>query len=619
MDSPTRTLVVWCPDWPVVAAGCSADVPVAVVEANRVVACSAAARAAGVRRGLRRREAQGRCPDVEIVAHDPSRDARAWEPVVAAVATFTPGVEIVRPGVAAIGTRGPSRYFGGDRALAGRVAAAVDAVLAGGGGTTGAGAGPRCRVGVADGRFAAEQAARAAPAPAEPAEPRSATAQSAAADSPQRAGRAARARATRPQSATADSPDQTSAQSAAADSTHRAGRAAPVAPAQATRPQSATADSGQILVVPPGGSAAFLAPLPVTLLPFDDLTARFGRLGLRTLGQLAELPAPAVLARFGPEGETAHRLARGLDDRPLLARTPPADLAVSTELDPPAERVEVAAFVAKALADQLHAGLAAAGLACTRVAIEAETEHGETLVRLWRHAGALTAGAVAERVRWQLDGWLASGATTAGITKLRLAPDEVRPDLGRQLGFWGAAGDEAGIARTLTRLQGILGPDGVVTAVLGGGRDPSAQVRLVPWGDAREPTRPGPPPVALSPDLPAPRRGTRAPEVPPWPGRLPGPAPAIVHAPALAATVRDRQGQPVAVSGRGMLSAAPAEVAVAGGPWLAVEAWTGPWPLEERWWEGGRRRARFQVAVAGGAAYLLVRESGEWRVEATYD
>ena len=48
-------LVVWCPDWPVVAAGAPPDSLTAVVHANRVVACSAAAWAAGVRSGLAER------------------------------------------------------------------------------------------------------------------------------------------------------------------------------------------------------------------------------------------------------------------------------------------------------------------------------------------------------------------------------------------------------------------------------------------------------------------------------------------------------------------------------------------------------------------------------------
>ncbi|MGH9181847.1 MAG: DNA polymerase Y family protein, partial [Acidimicrobiales bacterium] len=127
---PERTLVVWCPDWSVTAAGVGPDVPAAVFRAHKVVACSASARVEGVRRGLRRREAQSRCPELVVLAHDPGRDARAFEPVVAALEALATRVEILRPGVCALGSRGPSRYFGGDEALAARVRVAVQAVAA---------------------------------------------------------------------------------------------------------------------------------------------------------------------------------------------------------------------------------------------------------------------------------------------------------------------------------------------------------------------------------------------------------------------------------------------------------------------------------------------------------
>ncbi|MDQ6783355.1 MAG: DNA polymerase Y family protein [Actinomycetota bacterium] len=539
-----RTLEVWYPDWPVVAAGVVATVPAAVVVANRVVAVSPAARACSVVVGLDRREAQGRCPEMEILASDPVRDARLWEPAVLAVEAFAPGVEVSTPGAVGLGTRGPSRYFGGDQALADKVAAAVDAAalaLATGH--------PGCRVGVADGRFAAALAARCGP----------------------------------------------------------------------------DSGTGHCVVVPPGHSPAWLAPQSVATLDRPALADLLVRLGVRTLGQLAELPTEAVLGRFGPDGAQAQRLCRGLDERPLSARTPPPDLAVTAELDPPVDRVDRAAFVARSLADQLHAGLAGQGLACTRVAIEAETEHGEHLVRLWRHNGALDAAAVAERVRWQLDAWLGEGGTTAGLTLLRLVPEEVRPDHGRQLGFWGGeAAVEAGVARSLTRVQGLLGPDAVVTAVVGGGRSPAEQVQLIPWGTPRGPRHPGSPlpnPLPGRPSRPVRTiMGRPAQEIPPWPGHLPGPSPAVIHVIPRLARVSDAAGHPVGVNGRGVLSAAPAELAIGAGEWVTVTAWAGPWPVEERWWDGGgRRRARFQMGVATGAAYLVVREDGQWWVEATYD
>jgi len=384
-------------------------------------------------------------------------------------------------------------------------------------------------------------------------------------------------------------------------------------------------------IVAPGASAAFLAPLPVAVLgsvladALDPaLSDLWGRLGIRTLGELAALPPAAVLARFGTEGAIAHRLARGLDERPLSARTPPPDLTVATELDPPVESVETVAFVAKSLADRLCSRLGELGLAVTCVGIEAETEHGERLSRVWRHRGGLTAAALAQRVRWQLEGWLAGGSDagqtpTAGITLLRLVPDEIGPDRGSQDGFWGGSGAGAERAgRALARLQGMLGPNAVALAVVEGARGPAERTHLVRWGD----TPPSFVSLSNTPTTVGQRdRNPRGTEPAPWPGGLPPPAPAEVHLQPVAAAVVDAAGRPVGVTGRGGSTGAPSRLSVAGGPWADIAAWAGPWPCDERWWDARthRRRARWQVVTAAGTAHLLALESGHWSVEATYD
>ena len=512
-----RTLVVRCGDWPVVAAGRALDEPVAVLHANRVVATSPAARAEGVARHQRRREAQSRCPALVVVDHDPARDARAFEPVVATLDAITPRVEITVPGQVAFPTRGPARFFGGDAALAERVLATVGAVVG-------------CKVGVADGPFAAALAAR--------------TAQ-------------------------------------------------------------------PCLVVAPRGTPGFLAGLPLAALEHPELVDVLRRLGLQTLGDLAALPGPDVLARFGTDGQRAWRLARGLDERPPATTPPPADLTVSAELDPPADNVAPAAFVARGLADELHRRLWARGSACTRVVIGAETEHGERLERVWRAEGTLTAAAMADRLRWQLDGWIGGSARhrpTAGISRLWLAPDEVVPAGGRQLGFWGS--DVATIdrvARAVARVQGLLGVGSVTVPEWRGSRDPATQIALV---DVEA--------VDLTADRPGAHRDRVA---GPWPGRLPTPSPARVHATPVPAEVVDGAGRPLQVSGRGVLSAPPARLSLDGGPWSEVVAWAGPWLLDERWWDAARhrRRARVQLVSADGQARIVVIEAGTWHVEAVYD
>ena len=125
MKQMARVVALWCPDWPAVAAAVAADIPptdpIAVTLANRVVACSAAARAEGIRRGLRRREAQARCPHVHVATADPDRDAKLFEPVAAAVDSIAPGIEVLRPGLGLLSARGVSRYFGSEHAAAERL------------------------------------------------------------------------------------------------------------------------------------------------------------------------------------------------------------------------------------------------------------------------------------------------------------------------------------------------------------------------------------------------------------------------------------------------------------------------------------------------------------------
>ncbi|MGW6692370.1 Y-family DNA polymerase, partial [Rhodococcus sp. NPDC054953] len=148
----SRVLALWCADWPAVAAAATADLspaePVAVMSGNRVVACSATARAEGVTPGLRRRDAQARCPRLHVLAADDGRDARVFEPVAAAVDAAAPGVEVLRPGLLVLAAGGLARYFGSEEAAAERLVDEVAAV------------GVECQVGVADELSTAVVAAR---------------------------------------------------------------------------------------------------------------------------------------------------------------------------------------------------------------------------------------------------------------------------------------------------------------------------------------------------------------------------------------------------------------------------------------------------------------------------
>lgn len=518
----TRTIVLWCPDWPITAAaqaaGMAPDAPLALIDKGFVFACSSRARAEGVRRGLRLREAQYRCTDLIVLPYDPVQDNRAFEPVITRVEEITPGVQLIRPGTCAIRSRGPSRYYGGEEQAAIALIRCLDEL-----GITGT------RVGIADGPFAAEQAARS------------------------------------------------------------------------------TTPSQAIGIVPPGGSPEFLAPLPVGILVDDKLATLLHRLGVHTLGDFAALDALDVNRRFGAEGAHAHEKASGLDSRSVVARIPPKVFDVAMEFEPALDRTDQVTFAIRSSADQFIETLIQARLVCTAVRIEVVTESGEISERSWLHPRWFTASDVVDRVRWQLQGSQAiDSGLSSGVAKVRISPDRVDTTANHEQGLWGSGPDER-IHHGLTRVQSMLGHEGVLTAVIGGGRMLADRQILVPWGDR---------PADNGPVL------TRA-QAQPWPGSLTGLAPATVFQKRNPVALLTADGDTVDVDGRGTVSGPPGWFSPSGraGDLRPVEAWAGPWPVSERWWDPEHARSlhRFQLVDTDGNAWLLALEDHQWWAEGRYD
>lgn len=521
----SRTILLWCPDWPLAAAaaehGITAETPLALTEKGLVFACSASARADGVRRGMRVREAQSRSTALVVLPYDPILDARAFEPVILALEQITPGVQILRPGMCAIRARGPRRYYGGERPAA---RAVLERLLELGVEGT--------RIGIADGAFAAELAAKT---------------------------------------------------------------------------RRAAGEDDPVLIVPEGGSPAFLAPLPVGVLasegPADPaLVTLLRRLGVQTLGAFAELPHSDVEARFGPAGARAHRAASGRDGSAVVPRAVPAQLERSVAFEPPLDRIDQVTFAFRVAAEEFVSGLTAAQLVCTGIRVEVVDENGVLSARSWLHPRWFSPADVVDRVRWQLQG---SGAIDAGlgapIARVSVVPEAVDAIGHHEQGLWGTAPDER-IHHGLSRVQSMLGHEAVVTAVLGGGRELRERQHLVPWGD-REPAA-------------ASRRAL------PWPGALPPPLPGTVFAQPMPVLVRGPDGEEITVDDRGAVTGEPSGFSSdpRGRP-AGIQGWAGPWPVDERWWdaEHARRYNRFQVVDADGTAWLLVSEGTGWFAEARYD
>ncbi|MCZ9290712.1 Y-family DNA polymerase [Corynebacterium lehmanniae] len=366
-------------------------------------------------------------------------------------------------------------------------------------------------------------------------------------------------------------------------------------------------------VVPPGGSAAFLAAQPLGVLVAEeslaadmDTVKALGQLGITTLGELAKLPPNAVTTRFGTKGMRIHRIASAAPDRRVAPELPVEDLAVAITPEDPIERVDAAAFAARTLAASLHERLKDTGRNCLRLKVVAELHDGTRVERVWRTREPLTEAATADRVRWQLDGWLTNGGSGA-ITSLILEPLEfAAPEPVGELWSDGASTDTA--RRVVERVQSQLGIDAVLQPRLVGGRGVAERVAMVPFGE-----EPG--------DV----------DRQSWPGAIPQPLPArlgggIDH-PASRIMLIDASGAPVIVTAEAMLSSEPYGLAWGEKRYL-VTGWAGPWPVDADWWTQTElpagRVARMQVVGREGGeegavtGWLLVWSRRSWRVEAVY-
>ncbi|MEP6482420.1 MAG: DNA polymerase Y family protein, partial [Rhodoglobus sp.] len=368
----------------------------------------------------------------------------------------------------------------------------------------------------------------------------------------------------------------------------------------------------RITVIPNGGTAAFLAPLPVSLLEEPELVALLPRLGVVTLGGFAELAAADVLARFGPLGARLHALAGGRDSRPATPRIPPRDVDAQVDFEPALDRVDQVAFGVRAASDDFVNALLAQRLVCTALRIELIGERGEVSERVWLHPRSFSAAEAVDRVRWQLQGAMRGDAGGPGsarealagelrspVVRVRLSPEAVDPVGAHERGLWGTGPDE-NVHSGLSRVQGMVGHRGVLTATPSGGRTPAERQTLVPWGDR--------PLVARDPKKP-------------WPGTLPPPNPATVYELPRQIIVQDARGHSVAVDERGELSAPPAAMVSGTGARRTLTAWAGPWPLQERWWDAqvARNTNRFQAVDGEGVAWLLVLDDDGWWAEGRYD
>lgn len=488
----------------------------------------------GVQVGMRRRHAQGLCPDLEIATHQPDRDRRAFNTVVRTVNELVPLIEVSEPGVIVFATRGPSRYFGGDEPMADKIVQALHSSIV---------ADSQFGIGIADSRLAAHIAAHI------------------------------------------------SAQSTAKN----------------------TAKAKTPFIVKPDQTKVWLAQQSVRVLSeFANISSEtvslLERLGLNTLQDVCKLGESVLAGRFGELGVELHRLARGDEQHPLAAVAPPPEHLCSRTFEEPITDQQTLLNNVQIMAEEFSDYFVKHGAICVRLILKFESETGAHSERLWYRPQGLTARAIAESAKWQIESWSHKSA----LVRVQLIADEVRTDTARQLKLWGGVTqiDETA-TRAIGRLTELLGSTAVQLVKWQGGRDLQDNFQLVSASHFQSRHN------ELNASVVKPK----------WRGSLPTPSPSVVYSEPLLVQVVDKDKNLLRVSARHELSAEPAQIIISRQNYKII-SWAGPWPIEEKWWDTARSRrlVRLQVVIEKFLsddsrqvqALLVALEHGEWSIAAIY-
>ncbi len=129
--------------------------------------------------------------------------------------------------------------------------------------------------------------------------------------------------------------------------------------------------------VPPGNELKHLAPLPLQLIDpalvnvEDEAAAEIletlSLWGIRTFGDFASLPQMGVAERLGQDGVKLQRLAKGTNNRHLVARSIKPEFEYAIELEHHLREIEPLSFILSGQLNQLCASLESLALSTNQI------------------------------------------------------------------------------------------------------------------------------------------------------------------------------------------------------------------------------------------------------------
>ncbi len=353
-------------------------------------------------------------------------------------------------------------------------------------------------------------------------------------------------------------------------------------------------------IVPPGAGAQALAPLPLHTLnmpPSDhDLLTS---LGIRTVGQFADLHPASLTGRFRPTVLMAHAIACGRAARPSMSPwKDDGPTVLSQELPSPIVEFEALTFVVGALVRDLTARLIARGQAITHVELGLRLSDGRTQsIALRLGSPTRDTTTILNRIRHRTSDFKLGGP----VVTITLTTGAAAPFEGRQIDLQDPYRQSEALEEVSARLQDALGSRSVLSPRAIPRHRPEGAWRPVPFGTP-VPSSNGAAATALA------RTHDDDPVVA-WEGHpemcSPDRPPILLSPPHAIEIDTDSTGQPTALH--------------IDGRWKTVEQRWGPEQISSEWWSRGFQRTYWQARLEDGRRCWMYREHSRWWLHGWWD
>jgi len=220
-----------------------------------------------------------------------------------------------------------------------------------------------------------------------------------------------------------------------------------------------------LVVVPPGGEAAFLAPLPIERLwGVGKATAtELAALGVTTIGQLQAVSPRVLAARLGPHGSDLLALAFGRDERPVEPFSPPKSMGAEETFERDCRDLARLEDTLRGQAERVAREMRAEGLAACRVTLKLRWADFRTLTR--SHTGDPTQDGL--EIYRRAAALLARERLIQPVRLIGVSASTFKPEARGQLPLLDpAAVRRERLARAVDRITGRFGRSAILPARL---------------------------------------------------------------------------------------------------------------------------------------------------------